>query len=486
MKKVRLFSIILSIFIVSLTYADEVDDLLSKIDSLSKQIQELKESEPRVTLKAMNMPLGQVLDSIEKGAGEPVVIDEGIDLSKEISVQMDNMPVSAALNKVLTPNGLRWRYEDGSFFVYEFEDRSWTLPLPPAVSSFQNVISNEAQSGSTGGTTTGPYGGMYGAATGTSGTTTGAKVSHKIDYSPDKFWKTLEDNIKRMISKAGSYSIDPMAGVIHVRDLAKNIKEIDTYLKNIDSELRKKVVIEVKVVEVNLKKGHEVGVDWNFIKREVFPNTTISSSSTTATDNLGSAISFVINTSLWKENFMGMLKILEDYGDVNIISQPTLLMGNNESAMIMAGQMTTYIANVSKTTTGTTGTESFSVSTGTVQDGVSLSIVARILEDSVFLNVTPVISSILQIRRIEMGDTIIEAPDTMTRSMNTSAEVKNGESLFIGGLMINSHKKNKEGLPFLSRIPILGGLFGYEKASTSKSDIAVIVTPKILTTVASR
>lgn len=478
MRRLSVIVVIFFFFVFPFTSgADQIDDTLNRVDNLIKEMSNIKNEEPNVSLRALNTPLLQVLQAIEKASGEAMVIDEGIDISKEVSVDFKDIPITVALNKVLTPLGISSKYDGEKFFIFIYEERSWTLPLPPVRTSFTINVSNEGQS--SGPTPT--YGG-YGGAGGQSQTGPGgAGILHKAEYNPENFWKTLEDNIKRMISDKGTYAIDPTSGVVHVRDYSRKIAEIDSYIKGIASQSRKKAVVEVKVVEVSLKKGYQFGVDWDLIKRKALSFTDIASTSTIATKNLTSPLSFKIDTRMWGESYSGLLKMLEEFGDVNVISQPTLLMGNNEAAVITAGDMTTYIANVTKTVTGVSASESYTVTPGVVQEGVILSILTRILDNNrIFINVTPVISDIKQIRQIQFGDTYIEAPDTVLRSMNTASELNDGETLVIGGLVVNKTQKDKAGIPFLSRIPILGGLFGYETGERFKKDIAIFITPRIV------
>ncbi len=105
-------------------------------------------------------------------------------------------------------------------------------------------------------------------------------------------------------------------------------------------------------------------------------------------------------------------------------------------------------------------------------------LLANMVDDQIYLSVTPVVTTIDNIRSIVSGNTTVEAPQTTTKSINTLVKVKEGETVAIGGLITSSHQKNGQNVPIISKIPFLGRLFQYSNNKTSKSELIIFITPK--------
>jgi type II secretory pathway component GspD/PulD (secretin) len=163
---------------------------------------------------------------------------------------------------------------------------------------------------------------------------------------------------------------------------------------------------------------------------------------------------------------------------VEVVSQPRIAMLNNTVANIQVGQTRSYVESSNIETTQSGGTI-VSGSLGEVHGGVTLQIVGNMVGDEIFLNVTPVVSSVDDIRSIALGGgSRLEAPETSMKSMNTMVRLKERETVVIGGLITKNSAKQHFGIPILGRLPLLGRLFSYESVKRSRVELVVLITPR--------
>jgi type II secretory pathway component GspD/PulD (secretin) len=179
------------------------------------------------------------------------------------------------------------------------------------------------------------------------------------------------------------------------------------------------------------------------------------------------------------DGISAILQALDTVGKTEILSEPRVTLLNNTVANIQAGQSESYVDSytVSQTTSGTT----VAATTNSVQGGVNLQLIASIVGDDIYLNVTPVISTIDQIRSISLGSSgIIEAPDTSSKSISSMVKVKEGMTAVIGGLITKNNVVTSSGVPFLDKLPFGIGknLFTYQTKNNDRTELVIFITPK--------
>jgi type II secretory pathway component GspD/PulD (secretin) len=175
-----------------------------------------------------------------------------------------------------------------------------------------------------------------------------------------------------------------------------------------------------------------------------------------------------------------LIKALQSQGKVEVVSQPKIMLLNNQAAMVQVGTVTSYVANTT-TTTSSAGLASTSATTDQVQEGVSLRLMASILDDQILVQLTPVVTTLDQIRSINMGQgTTIEAPKTSTKSMHTLVKIKDGETIAVGGLITSNDNVSEKGIPLLRSLPLLGKFFEYKSKAHTRTELVIFITPKIL------
>ncbi|WP_392343428.1 type II secretion system protein GspD [uncultured Shewanella sp.] len=222
----------------------------------------------------------------------------------------------------------------------------------------------------------------------------------------------------------------------------------------------KQVVLEVSIAEVTLTDEFKFGVDMAFSSG----NFTLSNAYGAA--DIGSSV------LKWASGVNSIdAQAFESNKWVNVLSKPSLLVRDGVSATIQVG---TDIPVVGKTTTDPT-------------NGVTKSVEYR--KTGIELTVTPtinaqgvVIMTINQSNSNEVdGGTDVEGnPQIFERSISTEVVAESGQTVILGGLISENSNDNNSGLPWLSKIPVIGSLFGTTTKSKVKTELVIMVTPKVI------
>jgi MSHA type pilus biogenesis protein MshL len=436
----------------------------------------------KITLRSSGVNLKTLLSKIGELTGYNVVYDPEVDLNVNVSVDTQDVPVWRALNTMLFPLTYGFKVKDNDLVILSKETRTFKLNLPPNTQAFSDTISNESW--------TNPDE----AATSSSSNNNsnmnikvGARVFVESKEDSLSFWKDVELNLAKMISPTGKYSFNKLAGLVMVTDSPQVLDKIASYIDLINVETNKQILVEVKILEVTLSRENTYGIDWNAIYKNLGDIKQLTLSSNLAAQSLVSPGLFTLTATGPKEDsgtvssgVSALIKALQSQGRVEVVSQPKIMLLNNQAAMVQVGTVTSYVANTTTTTTSV-GLAATSATTDQVQEGVTLRLMASILDGQILVQLTPVVTTLDQIRSIDMGQgTTIEAPKISTKSMHTLVKIKDGETIAVGGLITTNDNKSEKGIPFLRDLPLIGKFFEYKSKTHTRTELVIFITPKIL------
>jgi general secretion pathway protein D len=236
----------------------------------------------------------------------------------------------------------------------------------------------------------------------------------------------------------------------------------------------RQVMIEVLIAEVTLGDDLQFGIEWS-IKSKVdkgFIDLGFSSSTIDASKPIGFTFLGIDKTGLIR----GFLQALASESKLNILASPHILAADNREARIQIGQQVPIVTTETPiSTTGTTGT--------------SISRTIQYKDTGVILKIKPLIneSGVVSLDlNQEVSDYFIqplygsEYPVITKREATTNLVAQDGETIVIGGLIGDTFKRTKEGLPLLSQIPIVGHLFGTTKDENKRNEIIMLLTPTVV------
>ena len=282
-------------------------------------------------------------------------------------------------------------------------------------------------------------------------------------------------------SGKGYYSIDKPIGLITVTAPRPLLEKIASYLDNLKKELYRQVSIEAKILEVTLDDTATRGIDWSGmlsgkgISFELFGSNGVIYEP-------GTSERMVSKLTLSGGPFSIAMDFLDTQGHTRVLANPRLSVMNGQPALISVGDSVSYIDSVT-TTVSDSGVPSYAVSTGTVMSGLGMSVVATVMDnDEIVLSLTPVTSKLEEpITYLSFGGTNqVGLPKIKLREMNTTVRIKNGQILIIGGLMDTTDDNTGNSIPVLGDIPGLGKLFSHNTKTTQKTELVILLQPKII------
>ena len=263
-----------------------------------------------------------------------------------------------------------------------------------------------------------------------------------------------------------------------VRSTASAWKSIQDVVEKLDV-MPMQVHIEAQIAEVTLTGALSYGVSW-FIEKAAtdngLPNLDLNANpllprkwSTLAGSVLSSGAT---SWTLFKNDAAAIITALDDVGDVRLLQTPSIFVRNNAEATLNVGSR---IPISSVTVNPGTGTDTTYSQVQYLDTGVILKVRPRVTKDGmVFLDIVQEVSS---------PGTTPDANGNVrinTRRMKTEAAVEAGETVMLAGLISDGATQGSKGVPGLSRLPIIGGLFGQKTTSTDRSEVIVLITPTIV------
>ena len=277
------------------------------------------------------------------------------------------------------------------------------------------------------------------------------------------------------------------------RSILETIKKLDIYPKQ--------VLIEVLLAEITLNESNKFGIEWaNLMTSHSRPlgqgiafqnqpptqSTTDATTGITTTTPLNPFTAPLVNGGLRYAivEFGGRLSAAIDLAAsqdrLKVISSPHVIASNNKEAKIQVGQSEPILTNT-YTTPGVTSTTGAGVVEGTIEYkdiGIILSLTPRISDGGlVSLEISVEDSSILS--SSALGN-LTNIPVFTKKTAKTILSVMEGQTIILGGLISEQKEKVTSGIPLLSKIPIIGGLFGFQTYTTTRDELILLMTPHII------
>jgi type II secretory pathway component HofQ len=290
----------------------------------------------------------------------------------------------------------------------------------------------------------------------------------KLKYAEvDKVREVLEG-----IQGLRTFKTHEPSKTIILEDTPENIRKVETVVDVLD-RMPKQVLIEAKILEVSLTDEMTLGVDWEQLLGDVSLGTGGFSRAVRPTEEPVSAVpdegsglfGNVIAFAGTRHQFTAAIDALQSKTKVNTLSTPKILAIHGKPAKVQVGGQQGY--RVTTTNVGVATETIEFIDTGTV-----LEITPYIDDDgNVLLNVTPSISA----ATLQVGG----IPVVRTTFVSTWLLARNGETVFIGGLIQDAKSKSREAVPCLGGVPALGAIFGRTSQGINKSELIVLITPSL-------
>ena len=237
------------------------------------------------------------------------------------------------------------------------------------------------------------------------------------------------------------------------------------------------VHIEAQVVEVKLTGALSYGVSW-FFGNSIDAVTRPQTNGLNDWINSGTSIRPApggVSFTFLGPSAQAIISTLDAVSDLRILSAPSVLVRNNVEADFSSGTQIP-VASTIINNNGNTNTDNTYSQVQFRQTGVSLKVKPRISSNGmVFMEITQDVSSPSASGPVIGGNISVD-----NRKLHTEVAVQTGETIVLAGLIKTDQGKGSSGIPYLSRIPIVGGLFGSQNQTNNREEVLVLITPTVI------
>jgi MSHA biogenesis protein MshL len=530
------------------TAAPAVDDavanaLLPPAASLATQLPKARPAlEERFNVSFNNVPAQQFFRSIVAGTRYNILVHP--DVSGSITANLKDVTLQETLDAVREMYGYDYKIEGTRISIkpltmqtkmfrvnYLVGKRAGMSNLRVTSTSVANAVNNQNGNG-------------YGSGNGNGYPNNGGNQNNNNPNNPNNpngqnnqgmlestdvatisandFWGDLKLAIEAIVgSKDGGRSVvvSPQSGVLVIRAMPDELRNVDAYLKATQLSVDRQVILEAKILEVELNDSFQSGVNWasfasiksshaNRVSGGVIGpgaglsplpfdggqpavisdvGTGLSASSGFSLSNAATAAGSMFGLAVQTSNFAALISFLETQGTVHVLSSPRVAAVNNQKAVLKIGTDEFFVTGVT-TTTNTTASGSTTIPSVTLQpffSGVVLDVTPQIDEKgNILLHVHPSVSQVSTVNKSlslgSAGSVSLPLAASDTSELDSIVRGSNGQVVAIGGLMRQSSTSDSSQVPVAGRVPVLGNLFGAKKRVNQKRELVVLIKPTIV------
>lgn len=279
-----------------------------------------------------------------------------------------------------------------------------------------------------------------------------------------KLYEELDKMLKNVVAadKISTYHIDKSSGLIFLKATKSIEKTLRTIVKVYEQNFAKETTIEFERVELILNKSRTFGI--GSISKK--PNTDTIGTSTSIES--GGTLSYAEQSASKLIEVLGTSN--NTVGMILNYSKNLFVLKNNIPTVQTISQNTDYIEKIETTVVDNAVTSEATVNT--IKDGTSIVAMAKISRDKIFLNITPNIKKLIKISTATIGDSIIQLPEYKYQSYNIAREIRLGESVVVGSIIVHDDSKDYEGI-----VPIESfAIGGIDSKSYIRREIVYLIT----------
>jgi MSHA biogenesis protein MshL len=522
--------------------APAVDDavanaLLPPASSLATQLPKARPAlEERFNVSFNNVPAQQFFRSIVAGTRYNILVHP--DVGGSITVNLKDVTLQETLDAVREVYGYDYKIEGTRISVkpltiqtkmfrvnYLVGSRRGMSNLRVSSTSVANAVNNQNGNG---GQNNGGYpnnqnqNGSNNPNNPNGQNQTQVESTDVSTSSNNDFWTDLKAAIEAIVgSKEGGRSVvvSPQSGVVVIRAMPDELRNVDAYLKATQLAVDRQVILEAKILEVELNDSFQSGVNWasfasirsghdNRVSGGVIapgasltplpfnggqpgaigdPTAGLSASTGFSLSSAAGAAGSMFGLAVQTSNFAALISFLETQGTVHVLSSPRVAAVNNQKAVLKIGTDEFYVTGVS-TTTNANATGNTTTPNVTLQaffSGVVLDVTPQIDErGNILLHVHPSVSQVSTVNKSvslgTAGNLNLPLAASATSELDSIVRGSNGQVVAIGGLMRQSSTADNSQVPVAGNVPVLGNLFGARKRVNQKRELVVLIKPTIV------
>jgi len=382
-------------------------------------------------------------------------------------------PLSGFLDVAASRFNIAWRWnEDGrSIEFYRFETRTFRIAALPGDTTLNASISPTNNTGVTGGDSGGSGGG-------------GSEQTTSVSFSGLSVWSAMEQSILTMVGSSGKVVSSPALGTITVTDTPSVLKKVGEFVNKQNSSLGKQVVVNVKVLSVDVSNAKSYGINWDAVYSSLSRDfgfnfsTSFVPTQAGASDLALNVISGGANgdmSSRWGGS-SAIVRALSSQGKVSQVTSAAVTTLNNQPVPVNIGRQIAYLASSTTTTTEGSGT-STSLQPGMINTGFSMNLVPHIQDgDQLLLQYAIDLSALKSIYTVKSGDSSIQTPEIESRKFMQRVKLNSGDTLVVAGFEQANTDTAQSGIGSAANALLGGGMNG----SRDRNALVILIQPVVV------
>lgn len=376
-----------------------------------------------VSLSFNNAPLTQVFDALKAASGLNYVLDKDVRQDLRVTLSVKDKPVEDILRLLLATNQLERRVLD--------EDTLLVYPNTPAkAAEYREMV---------------------------------VRTFYLANAEAAKM-----AGMVRSIAKARDVVVDEKLNLLVVRDSAEVIRLVEKLIATQDVA-EPEVMLELEVLEVSMNRLLEMGVTWPSSVAASVAGAEGVAGELTLKEFRNRSSDLV--TLQFSDPFVAA-QLRSQKGSANLLANPRVRVRNKQSAKILIGERVPVFTTTATANVGTSESVSY------LDVGLKLEIEPTVsLDDEVSMKLALEVSNILETIRRTSGT---QAYRLGTRNTSTTLRVRDGETNVLAGLIQRDERKSNTGVPGLNEVPVISKLFGGAQDSDTRTEIILLVTPRIV------
>jgi MSHA type pilus biogenesis protein MshL len=466
-----------------------------------------------VTLEMDNAPVNEVFKLLAKQSKMNLLLHPEVNQNPQLlSVSFEKMPASEVFIQLLSITNLYGEISNNLLKVSAFQEKYFTLDfLETNIKSTFNAGGDVLGTAYSMGASANSGGGSGGQQTSQSvnqgSGQSGGPISGNFsiegsgpaDTNP---YTSVTEALETLVGEEGTYHLNKMTGVLYVKAKPATVSSIEELVVLYKKIIGRQLLVEARIMEVKLNDQHQAGVNWAVLRDELsfaygipqqlttaqvdLPGGILNNVLTFGAPNISSqAGTSGLGVAHAGQNGLAVVNLLKQYGDVKVLSNPTIRARHGQPAMISVGQTSSYIKETDIVTTSGSGglaTTNVDVQVGTLFDGLMIGLIPFIGDDGkISLSIHPIQSEVDQssLALVPMGNgASVTLPRIDLKEMSTTLEVNDQDMVLLGGLIDRRVSSVQDGVPGLSDIPLIGGLFqgDYERETSRELIVMLRVT----------
>ncbi len=439
---------------------------------------------PRFDVAVSDMPAREFFLSLMENAGENILVHPGV--TGNVTFSLRNVTLEETLAAVRDSYGYDYRRTAYGYQIQPNQVVTRTYDLNYLNVQRQGMTDTRVSSGQV---TSSDSTGVGVAGTTTSSTSSTVNASQLLTSSNVDFWGEVRSVVEMMIGgeQGNQVVVNPQAGLLVVRAASDDQQAVERFLAQAQRNLQRQVILETKILEVNLSDGFQAGINWAQLGSMGNAEFSLGVQGNTLSgpNNVGGVFSAAVQVG----DFSGVLQLLETQGEVRVLSSPRVSTLNNQKAVIKVGTDEFFVTDVSTTTTslaGGTTAPDLDITLTPFFSGISLDVTPQIDEhDDVTLHVRPTVSRVEdQNKSIQLGssDNVFNLPLALstTRQSDSIVRAHSGQVVVIGGLLENRNANTDANIPWASKLPVVGGLFQQQRKALQQTELVILLRPQVV------